>query len=260
MPPIPPRHIDGRHDFEGRIALVTGATSGIGSETALAFARRGATVVVVGRDEARGLGVAAACREAAGEALFLPCDVAVPGAVERCHVEALDRFGRLDIAVNNAGFQERQSSLLDQTDEVYAKVFDTNVRAVLAGMRAQVSAMLASGGGAIVNVASVSGVRNPYPGFALYSASKAALLHLTRAAATEFAPRGVRINAVSPGRILTPMMTGNGVPLDAVAAALPARRMGTPDEVADAIAWIASEDAAFVVGHNLCVDGGFLAG
>jgi len=254
MPPSLP------HDFAGRVAFITGATSGIGAATALAFARRGATLVVTGRDGRRGAEIAAACTDAGGDAHFLPCDVVEPGAVERAVAETVARYGRLDVAVNNAGFQERQASLLDQTDAVYAQVFDTNVRAVFAGMRAQIDAMLAGGGGAIVNVASVSGVRNPYPGFALYSASKAALLHLTRAAAVEFGPRGVRINAVSPGRIRTPMMTGNGVPLDAVAAALPARRLGEPSEVADAIVWLAGAEAAFVVGHNLCADGGFLAG
>lgn len=243
-----------------RVVFITGATSGIGAATARAFARCGDRVILTGRDHRRGAGIEASCQEAGADALFLPCDVTEPGAVETAIARTLDRFGRLDVAVNNAGFQERQASLLEQTDAVYAQVFDTNVRAVLAGMRAQVAAMLAGGGGSIVNVASVSGVRNPYPGFALYGASKAALLHLTRAAAAEFAPSGIRINAVSPGRILTPMMTGNGVPLEPVAAALPARRMGTAGEVADAIVWIASDDAAFVVGHNLCVDGGFLAG
>ncbi|MFK8250736.1 SDR family NAD(P)-dependent oxidoreductase [Ancylobacter terrae] len=243
-----------------RVIFVTGATSGIGAATALAFARRGDRVIVTGRDRGRGASIEAACRRVGADALFLACDVTVSGAVEGAIARTLDRFGRLDVAVNNAGFQERSASLLEQDDAIYAQVFDTNVRAVLAGMRAQIAAMLAGGGGSIVNVASVSGVRNPYPGFALYGASKAALLHLTRAAAAEFAPSGIRINAVSPGRIHTPMMAGNGVPLDAVAAALPSRRLGEAAEVAEAIVWIAGADAAFVIGHNLCVDGGFLAG
>jgi NAD(P)-dependent dehydrogenase (short-subunit alcohol dehydrogenase family) len=128
-------------------------------------------------------------------------------------------------------------------------------------MKAEITAMLsAGGGGAIINNASVSGVRNPNPGLALYSASKAAVVSLTRSAALEYAPHRIRINAVSPGRIETPMMMNSGIAdMSAVAAGLPVRRMGKPEEVAEAVVWLASDAASFVIGHNLCVDGGFLA-
>ena len=136
---------------------------------------------------------------------------------------------------------------------------DLNLRALFLALRAQIPAMAARGGGAIVNNASVTGVRNPNPGLGLYAASKAAALALTRAAAMEHAAEGVRINAVSPGRVVTPMMLGAGIDPALVAAGLPLRRMGRPEEVAEAVLWLASPAASFVVGHNLCADGGFLA-
>lgn len=173
---------------------------------------------------------------------------------------ALARLGRLDIAFNNAAWQEPRQPLAEQPDATYERVFDTNVRAVFLAMKAQIAAMLRQGGGVIVNYASVSGVRNPNPGIALYAASKAAVLALTRAAAIEYAAQRIRIKAVSPGRVETPMMLGSNIAdMGAVAAGLPLRRMGEPEEVAEAVVWLASAAASFVVAHNLCVDGGFLA-
>jgi NAD(P)-dependent dehydrogenase (short-subunit alcohol dehydrogenase family) len=174
---------------------------------------------------------------------------------------ALAELGRLDIVFNNAAFQEPRGLLADQPDETYERVLDTNLRSVFQAMKAQIPAMLRQGGGVIVNNASVSGVRNPNPGLSLYAASKAAVLALTRAAAMEYAPQKIRINAISPGRVVTPMMLGSKIAdMGAVAAGLPLRRMGQPEEVAEAVVWLASDAASFVVGHNLCVDGGFLAG
>ncbi|MGQ3032174.1 MAG: SDR family NAD(P)-dependent oxidoreductase, partial [Ferrovibrionaceae bacterium] len=166
----------------------------------------------------------------------------------------------LDIAFNNAGFQERRAELAAQPEAVYDAVFDVNVRGLFLAMKAQIPLMLARGGGVIVNNASVSGLRNPNPGLSLYAASKAAAVSLTRSAAMEYAPRGVRINAVSPGRVETPMMLASGIAdMSAVAAGLPIRRLGTPEEVAEAVLWLASPQSGFVVGHNLCVDGGFMS-
>jgi NAD(P)-dependent dehydrogenase (short-subunit alcohol dehydrogenase family) len=243
--------------FDGRVVLVTGSTSGIGRATALAFAKEGATVAVVGRDRARGEAVALQCGR---EAVFLQADLAATKACAATVAATVHRYGRVDIAFNNAGFQERRAPLHEQTDEVYDRVFDTNLRAVFALMRAEIAAMLKQGRGVIVNNASASGVRNPNPGLALYSASKAAAISLTRSAAMEYAPQGIRINAVSPGRVETPMMLASGIAdMSAVAAGLPLRRLGTPEEVAQAVLFLASDEASFVVGQNLGVDGGFLS-
>ena len=139
-------------------------------------------------------------------------------------------------------------------------MFDTNVRSVYLSLQHQIRLMSSQGGGAIVVNTSVSGLRNPNPGLALYSASKAALVSLTRSAAMEYAEKGVRINAVAPGRVVTDMMLGSKImDMSAVAAGLPLRRMGRPEEVAEAVVWLASDSASFVVGHVLCTDGGFMA-
>ncbi len=247
--------------FDGKVVLVTGATSGIGRATALAFARSGAVVVAVGRDRERGAAVVAECAgPGRGEAVFLAADVTEAGALESVVERVVERFGRLDIAFNNAGYQEPRAPLDEQPDATFTQVFDTNVRALFQAMKAQIPVMRGQGGGVIVNNASVSGVRNPNPGLALYAASKAAAVALTRSAAMENAPLGVRINAVSPGRIVTPMMLGSKIAdMSVVAAGLPARRLGEAEEVANAVLWLASDAASFVIGHNLCVDGGFLA-
>ncbi len=243
--------------FHDRAVLVTGGTSGIGRATALAFAREGARVAVVGRDKARGDEVARACGKGA---IFVQADLVDPDACRAVVDNVVSTFGRLDIAFNNAGFQERRAPLHEQPDAVYDRVFDTNLRAVFALMKAEIAAMLRQGRGTIVNNTSVSGVRNPNPGLALYSASKAAAISLTRSAAMEYAPQGIRINAVSPGRVETPMMLASGIAdMSAVAASLPLRRLGTPEEVAEAVLFLASDDASFVVGQNLGVDGGFLS-
>jgi NAD(P)-dependent dehydrogenase (short-subunit alcohol dehydrogenase family) len=247
-------------EFAGKVALITGATSGIGAATALAFARRGAYVVAVGRDEARGQKVVDICARESGKALFVRADVSRPGDIVAMIEAARAGFGRLDVAFNNAGFQEPRAPLAEQPGDMYDRTFDTNVRSVFHAMKAEIAEMLKQGSGTIVNNASVSGIRNPYPGLALYSASKAAVLALTRSAAMEYAPSNIRINAVSPGRIVTPMMLASKVAdMKAVAAALPLRRMGEPEEVAAAVVWLASDAASFVAGHNLAIDGGFLS-
>ena len=246
--------------FAGKAVLVTGGTSGIGRATALAFTRRGAAVAILGRDAERGHDAVAACRAAGGTASFIAVDVRDADRIGHAIQQAREQLGRLDIAFNNAGFQERRALLAEQPDEVFDTVFAVNVRSLFLAMKAEIALMLPAGGGCIINNASVSGLRNPNPGLALYAASKAAVLSLTRSAALEYAPHGLRINAVSPGRVETSMMLASGIAdMSAVAAALPARRLGRPEEVAEAVVWLASEAASFVVGHNLCVDGGFLA-
>jgi len=247
--------------FQHKSVLLTGATSGIGRAAALAFARHGANVAIVGRSIARGREAAAACEDAGGRACFIEADVTDAEQLRRAVATIVERHGRLDIAFNNAGMQERRAPLAEQGDEIFDAVFAANVRAVFQAMKAEIAAMLDNGSGVIVNNASVSGLRNPNPGLSIYSASKAAVISLTRSAALEYAPHGIRINAVSPGRVETAMMLASGIAdMSAVAAALPARRLGAAEEVAEAVVWLASDAASFVIGHNLCVDGGFLAG
>ncbi|MEJ0015004.1 MAG: glucose 1-dehydrogenase [Acetobacteraceae bacterium] len=254
--PVPSRRL------AGKVCLVTGGASGIGRATALRMAQEGAAAVVIaGRRQAIGDAVAAELRAAGTQALFVAADVTRDADAAKLVATTLQRFGRLDAAFNNAGFQERRAALADQTDDVYAQVFDTNVRAIVHCLRRQIPALIAGGGGTIVNNASVSGLRNPNHGLSLYAASKAAAVSLTRSAAMEYAPHGVRINAVAPGRVVTDMMLASGIgDMRQVAAGLPLRRMGHPDEVAAAVCWLLSSEASYVVGHVLCADGGFLAG
>jgi NAD(P)-dependent dehydrogenase (short-subunit alcohol dehydrogenase family) len=247
--------------MRGKVCLVTGGGSGIGRAAALRMAAEGADgIVVAGRREAEIEAAAAACRELGMEAIAVQTDITREVDVERLVHTTIERFGRLDVAFNNAGFQERRAPLEQQGTEIYDSVFDTNVRALFLCLRHQLPAMLANGGGNIVVNASVSGVRNPNPGFSLYSASKAAAISLTRSAAMENAPRGIRINAIAPGRVITDMMLSAGVgDVATVGAGLPLRRMGTPEEVAEAVVWLASDASSYVVGHVLAADGGFLA-
>jgi NAD(P)-dependent dehydrogenase (short-subunit alcohol dehydrogenase family) len=245
----------------GKVCLVTGGGSGIGRAAALRMAEEGAAAVVIaGRREAEIEATAAACRALGAQALAVRTDVTQEDAVARLVATTLERCGRLDAAFNNAGFQERRAPLEAQHSAVYDEVFDANVRSVFLCLRHQLPVMFAQGHGRIVINASVSGVRNPNPGLSLYSASKAAVISLMRSAAMEAAPRGVAINAIAPGRVVTDMMLRSGVgDMGSVAAGLPLRRMGQPEEVAEAVIWLLSGAASYVVGHVLAADGGFLA-
>ena len=251
----------GRRRMEGRVGLVTGGGSGIGRATAILMAQEGARAVVIAcRREQEGQAVAAECLALGVESLFVQTDVTHEDDVQQLVQATVARFGCLDVAFNNAGFQERRALLEQQESSAYDSVFNTNVRAVFLCLKYQVPVMVASGTGSIVINASVSGLRNPNTGLSLYSASKAAVISLMRSAAMECAPRGIRINAVAPGRVVTDMMLASGIAdMSAVAAALPIRRMGKPEEVAEAVVWLASDQASYVVGHVLATDGGFTA-
>lgn len=247
-------------DFKDKVVLVTGGATGIGRAAALAFARRGARVVMAGRRKSEGEKAVAALAAIGATAHFMAVDVTRPDDLSSLHRTIVARHGRLDVAFNNAGCQEPRAPLVEQDPGLYDRVFDTNVRAVYLSLQHQIRIMVEQGGGAIVVNTSVSGLRNPNPGLALYSASKAALVSLTRSAAMEYAEKGVRINAVAPGRVVTDMMLASKImDMSAVAAGLPVRRMGQPEEVAEAVVWLASDSASFVVGHVLCTDGGFMA-
>lgn len=247
-------------DLHGRVAVVTGGGSGIGRATALALARRGAHVVVANRREEDGEATVGLIRSAGGMAVFKRTDLRDPEQIRDLFAFTVTRFGRFHIAFNNAGVQERRALLADLEEGVYAHVFDVNVRAVFLCMQLEIAHMLRSGSGVIINNASVSGARNPNPGLALYSASKSAVISLTRSAAMEYGPHGIRVNAVSPGRIRTDMMLNSGIAdMTEVAKGLPLRCLGDPEQVANAVVWLAGDEASFVTGHVLAVDGGFLS-
>lgn len=246
--------------FAGRVAVITGGGSGIGRATALAFARQGARVVIGNRDEGRGEETAALVRAAGGAAHFRRTDVTRAADVRGLFDEAVARFGQFDILFNNAGTFGPIAHLADHDDDALDPVLATNVTGVFLGMKYALARMLPQGHGVIVNNASTTGARNATLGVSLYAAAKSAVISLTKSAALEYATRGVRINAIAPGRIATEMLAiaGGGQP-ERFAATLPMKRLGTPEEVADAVLWLASDASSFVTGHILAVDGGFLA-
>jgi NAD(P)-dependent dehydrogenase (short-subunit alcohol dehydrogenase family) len=244
-------------EFTGKIVVVTGAGSGIGRATALAFARQGATIVAASRRVAEGDSLVAEIAASGGKARFVATDVTRPGDIERLMAIAASELGGIDILFNNAGYQEPRSTIVDTPEDTFDRVFDTNTRAVWLGMKYALAHMAPKGSGIIVNCASASGLRNANVGLSLYSASKAAVVSLTKSAALEYGP-AIRINAVSPGRIETPMMLASKIAdMSVVAQGLPLKRLGRPEEVANAALFLASDAASFITGHILEVDGGF---
>ena len=241
-----------------QVVLVTGALTGIGRATALAFAREGARLVVSGRRAAEGAKLAEEIRALATEAEFIQADVRHEDDVRRLVDGTVSRFGRLDVAVNNAGTEGTPGPITGQSLESYAATFDTNVLGVLLSLKHELRVMSAQKSGSIINISSTFG-RIGAPGASLYVASKHAVEGLTKSAALEGAPFGVRVNVVAPGPIETEMLSrfaGSDDRKAAFADGVPLKRLGLPEEIADAIVFLASNKASFISGASIPVNGG----
>lgn len=247
------------HGDARRVALVTGGTSGIGRATALAFAKAGAKVVLTGRREDAGAEVVAEIAAQGGEARFVRADQ-TDGQSSEDTAAAVADFGDLQWVFNNAGIAGDMGPAIQFDDANYTAVFDTNVRSILRDLSWQIPALLASGGGAIVNNSSIA-ARVGMPGASVYSASKGAVDSLTRTVAMEVAREGIRINAVAPGGVRTPGFEGffgeDEEAIEQFAAQHPVGRIASPEEIADLVVWLCSDAASFVTGQVIVADGGY---
>jgi NAD(P)-dependent dehydrogenase (short-subunit alcohol dehydrogenase family) len=244
-----------------QVVLVTGALTGIGRATAVAFAKKGAQVVIAGRRDEAGNALVKELRSLGAEAEFINTDVRKDDDVRNLIDKTVARFGRLDVAVNNAGTEGKVGPITDQTAESYAATFDTNVLGVLLSNKHEVRAMQKQGSGSIINISSTYGHEGA-AGASVYIGSKHAVEGITKSVALEAVKSGIRVNAVAPGPIDTGMLTRfTGTPENkaALASTVPMERLGHPEEIANAIVFIASDEASFITGHVLNVDGGHSA-
>ena len=240
------------------VVLITGALTGIGRATAFAFAREGARIVVSGRRDSEGNALAAELRDLGAEAAFIRADVRHEADVQALVEQTVSRFGRLDVAVNNAGSEGQPGPVIDQTAESYAATFDTNVLGVVLSLKHELRVMYAQRSGSIINLSSTMG-HKAAPGASIYTASKHAVEGLTQSAALEAAAYNVRVNAVAPGPTETGMLdrfTGSPERKAGLVAGVPLKRVGNPDEVAQTILFLGSNRAPFLTGQIISVDGG----
>jgi NAD(P)-dependent dehydrogenase (short-subunit alcohol dehydrogenase family) len=250
-------------ELEGKVALITGGTSGIGRDTAILFAKAGARMVIAGRREAEGNETADQVRAAGGEALFVKTDVSKAAEVENLVKKTVEKFARLDVAFNNAGIEGKWVPIISQTEEDWDRTIDINLKGVWLCLKYEIRQMLKQGGGgAIVNMSSIGGLMGG-AGSATYNASKHGVIGLTKSAALENAKNRIRVNAICPAVIETAMgerLFGASEIKKYATGLHPLGRFGKPMEIAEAVLWMCSERASFMTGQPLVLDGGFLAG
>ena len=250
------------NELHNKVALITGGTTGIGRDTAILFAKNGAKVVISGRRESEGNETISLVRAAGGDGLFVKSDVSKSADIQSLIQKTIEKFGRLDLAFNNAGVEGQWKPIIEQSEDDWDSVIDINLKGVWLCLKYEIQQMLKQGSGAIVNMSSVAGLMGA-AGAAVYVASKHGVIGLTRAAALECAAKGIRVNAVCPAVIETPMGERIfGAPeMNKFALGLhPIGRFGKPTEVAEAVLWMCSDRASFMTGQSLVLDGGFLAG
>ena len=248
----------------GKVALVTGGASGIGRATALSFARQGAKLIIADMNAEGGQQTVHIITENGGEATFVQVDVSKAIEVEAMISKAVETYGRLDCAHNNAGIGSRPRAPLHEcTEETWDRVLAINLKSVWLCMKYEIIQMLKQGSGTIVNTASIMGLVGSWSGTAAYNASKHGVVGLTKTAALEYATAGIRVNAICPGYIQTPLieeaLTSNPALEAQIVARHPVGRMGKPEEIAEAVVWLCSDAASFVTGHTMTADGGYVA-
>ena len=245
--------------LKDKVAIVTGASAGLGRATAIAMAREGAAVMLAGLNPDAGEAVREEIRRAGGRAIYEHVQITEPEAVERMVARTIEAFGRLDIAYNNAGVESPSCPTQELDIGEVKRAYDINVHGVLLSMKYEIPHMLEAGGGAIVNATSIWGI-DAFPGRAIYVSAKHAVCGLTKTAALELADKNIRVNAVAPGPILTPMLLRDWKgQVDKAASIVPMGRVGRAEEVADAVVWLCSDQASFITGVILPIDGGIAA-
>lgn len=251
-----------KYDFDKSVAFVTGASTGIGRATALAFGKSNAQVVIADVNEDAGLQIVEMIKASGGKSKFIKCDVSHDDEIQRAIQETIKIFGSLDFAFNNAGIEGEQALTSECSLKNWSRVIDINLKGVWLCMKYQIPQMLKQGHGSIVNCSSIAGLIG-FPGIPAYTASKHGVIGLTKTAALEYAKQNIRVNAICPGVIQTPMVErlvhGEAQTRKQLVEGEPIGRVGEPDEVAAAVLWLCSDSSSFVTGHSLMVDGGWVA-